>query len=75
MNILTIYIVVLFSTISLKVKFDNAVLRFLGTISLKLYLVHNVFIIKLSDKGFDVWPCVCWWSASGSGIPLVEWKD
>lgn len=45
--------VLLFLIISMKVKFDNAVLRFLGTISLELYLVHNVFIMKLGDKGFD----------------------
>lgn len=50
--LITVFVLLLL-TISMKVKFDNAILRFLGTISLELYLVHNVFIMKLGDRGLE----------------------
>ena len=35
--------------IMLKVKFGNRVLKFLGTVSLELYLIHNLFLNGLLD--------------------------
>ena len=35
--------------IMLKVRFGNPVLKFLGSISLELYLIHNLFLMGLKD--------------------------
>ena len=35
--------------VMMKVKFGNPVLKFLGTISLELYLIHNLFLTGLRD--------------------------
>ncbi|MCR5805168.1 MAG: acyltransferase [Clostridia bacterium] len=35
--------------VMLKVKFGNPVLKFLGSISLELYLIHNLFLMGLKD--------------------------
>ena len=35
--------------IMLKVKFSNPILKLLGSISLELYLIHNLFLLGLSD--------------------------
>ena len=45
---MTVFFVCLMVMISLKCRFDNTVLRFLGKISLELYLIHNLFINHLS---------------------------
>ena len=37
--------------IMMKVKFGNRVLKFLGSISLELYLIHNLFLQGLSRSG------------------------
>lgn len=41
--------VILLLLIMMKVKFGNPVLKFLGTISLELYLLHNLFLMGLHD--------------------------
>ena len=35
--------------IMMKVKFSNKILKFLGSISLELYLIHNLFLLGLKD--------------------------
>lgn len=35
--------------VMMKVRFGNPVLKFLGSISLELYLLHNLFLVGLSD--------------------------
>ena len=44
---MTFFFVCLLILISLKCRFENRVLDFLGKISLELYLIHNLFIIHL----------------------------
>lgn len=36
--------------VMMKVKFGNPILKFLGSISLELYLVHNLFVMGLKDN-------------------------
>lgn len=36
--------------IMLKIRFDNPILRFLGKISLELYLIHNIFILYFRNE-------------------------
>ena len=45
--LMTFFFVILLIVISLKCRFDNPALRFLGKISLELYLIHNLFIMKM----------------------------
>ncbi len=42
--------------VMMKVKFGNPVLRFLGMISLELYLIHNLFVTGLYDFFYDKFP-------------------
>ena len=44
---MTFFFVCLLLLISLKCRFENRVLDFLGKISLELYLIHNLFIMHL----------------------------
>ena len=43
--------VVMLLLIMMKVKFGNPILKFLGSISLELYLIHNLFLQGLSKAG------------------------
>lgn len=52
-----------FVLIMMKVKFGNPILKFLGTISLELYLIHNLFLTGLIDGGIDV--------VQGGGIYII----
>lgn len=40
--------------VMLKVHFDNPILRFLGNISLELYLIHNIFILNFRNENVVV---------------------
>ncbi|MGN0368365.1 MAG: acyltransferase family protein [Wujia sp.] len=58
---MTISFVVLVVLILMKCKFDNPVLRFLGNISLELYLIHNLFLTyckSIAGTGMYVLVCV-----------------
>lgn len=47
--LIAVFVLVLL-ILSMKLKFDNFMLRFLGKIALELYLSHNLFILLLGDK-------------------------
>ena len=58
--LMTISFVFLVVLILMKCKFDNVVLRFLGKISLELYLIHNLFLTYCkSISGTGVYVLVC----------------
>lgn len=44
-----IFFVITLILIMMKVKFSNPILKFLGSISLELYLIHNLFLAGLHD--------------------------
>ncbi|MBQ0035764.1 MAG: acyltransferase [Firmicutes bacterium] len=44
-----LFFVITLILIMLKVNFSNKILKFLGSISLELYLVHNLFLVGLRD--------------------------
>ena len=46
---MTFFFVCLLILISLKCRFENRVLDFLGKISLELYLIHNLFIMHFTE--------------------------
>ena len=45
---MVIFYVVTFLIITMKLQFKNSVLKFLGKISMELYMIHNIFIIIFS---------------------------
>ena len=47
---MVLFAVITLLLIMMKLKFTNPILKFLGTISLELYLIHNLFLQGLGDN-------------------------
>lgn len=47
---MVIFAVITLLLVMMKIKFSNPVLKFLGSISLELYLIHNLFLEGLGDN-------------------------
>lgn len=60
---MAIFAVISVLLIMMKIKFSNPVLKFLGTIALELYLIHNLFLEGLANNNIG--------NLSGSGIYVV----
>ena len=68
--------VLLLLLVSMKLKFNNGILRFLGKIALELYLVHNLFIMLLGDKKLPDILLYILVYAGGVGLALFfHWID
>ena len=72
--------VLLFLIITMKVQFKNPILAFLGSISLELYLIHNLFLILFSwIPGFIIEDRVLFtFAVLGCGLvaaTLLHWVD